>query len=321
MRFWLQALAGALLATIALAPAGAAEPAMKVVKASERVYYVQGQAGMATAANRAFNSNAAFVVTAEGVVVFDALGTPALGAALKTAIAGVTRQPIRRVIISHFHADHFYGLQSLVGPGVEVWAHVRGKATLGSEFTQSRLEQRRRDLAPYVNEQTRLLGADRWIEFNNGAELAFTLGDVRFRLIDVAGAHADDDVMLFVENDRVLLAGDLYFSGRLPFVGNADSKRWLAAMDVIAPLQPKVVIPGHGAASTNPAPDIALTREYLQYLRETMGRAVRDLKSFDEAYAETDWSRFAKLPAFEAANRINAYGTFLRMEQEALNKQ
>ncbi len=317
-RCWRGALALLALFGMALHAVAQAQPALKVQRASEHVYYVQGQAGMATAANRAFNSNAAFVVTAAGVLVFDALGTPELGSALKQAIAQVTQQPIRRVVISHFHADHFYGLQSLMGPGVEVWANGRGQATLGSEFTQSRLEQRRRDLAPYVNETTRLVGADRWIDFKDGPDVAFTFGDVRFRLINVAGAHSDEDVMLFVENDRVLLAGDLYFSGRLPFVGNADSKRWLAAMDAIAPLQPKVVIPGHGPASTNPAPDIALTREYLQYLRETMGKAVRDLKSFDEAYAETDWSRFAKLPAFEAANRINAYGTFLRMEQEAL---
>jgi hypothetical protein len=49
-----------------------------------------------------------------------------------------------------------------------------------------------------------------------------------------------------------------------------------------------------------------------------MGKAVRDLTPFDEAYAAVDWSRYAKVPAFEAANRINAYGTYLRMEQEAL---
>jgi glyoxylase-like metal-dependent hydrolase (beta-lactamase superfamily II) len=317
------ALISSLLACAAffLPQSATAQPAMKAIQASEHVYYVQGQAGMATAANRAFNSNAAFVVTNDGVLVFDALGTPTLGAALKQAIASVTSQPVRRVIVSHFHADHFYGLQSLVGPGVAVWAHARGRGTLGSDSTQSRLEQRRRDLALHVDASTRLVGADRWIEFKDGPDFTFTLGDVRFRLIDVAGAHSDEDVMLFVENDRVLLAGDLYFSGRLPFVGNANTKRWLAAMDLIAPLQPRVVIPGHGAASTNPAPDIALTREYLQYLRETMGRAVQDLKSFDEAYAETDWSRYAKLPAFDAANRINAYGTFLRMEQEALQKE
>jgi hypothetical protein len=69
--------------------------------------------------------------------------------------------------------------------------------------------------------------------------------------------------------------------------------------------------------------DLVLTRDYLAYLRQTMGRAVSDFEPFDDAYARTDWSRFAKLPAFEQANRMNAYGTYLLMEQELLsgNKQ
>ena len=40
----------------------------------------------------------------------------------------------------------------------------------------------------------------------------------------------------------------------------------------------------------------------------------------EEAYARTDWSRFSKVPAFEAANRINAYGTYLTLERESLAK-
>jgi glyoxylase-like metal-dependent hydrolase (beta-lactamase superfamily II) len=302
------------------AVAGAEAPALKLQpkKASERVYYFEGEPAMASSANRAFNSNAAFVVTNDGVVVFDALGTPTLGAAMKAAIANVTTQPIRLVIISHFHADHFYGLQALAGPGVEIWAHAKGHDVLSSPFTQDRLEQRRRDLWPDVDQDTRLLGATRWLDFGPSGEIPFERGGVRFRLIDVSGAHAPEDVMLWVENDRVLLAGDLYFSGRIPFVGNADSKTWLAAMDRIGPLNPAMVIPGHGKASSNPQPDIDLTREYLRLLREQMGKAVQNLTPFDEAYAAVDWSRFAKVPAFEAANRINAYGTYLRMEQEAL---
>ena len=291
---------------------------LEPIKASEHVYYFQGEAGMASSANRAFNSNAGFVVTGDGVVVFDALGTPALGAAMKAAIARVTRQPIRLVIVSHFHADHFYGLQSLAEPGVEVWAHARGREALGSPFTQDRLEQRRRDLWPDVDQDTRLVGATRWLDFADRKDVAFERGGIRFRLIDVSGAHAPEDVMLWVDNDRVLLAGDLYFSGRIPFVGDADSKAWLAAMDRIGPLNPAMVIPGHGRASRNPQPDIDLTREYLRFLRDAMGKAVQELLPFDEAYKATDWSRYANVPAFEAANRINAYGTYLRMEQEAL---
>ena len=54
------------------------------------------------------------------------------------------------------------------------------------------------------------------------------------------------------------------------------------------------------------------------YLRDAMGAAVRDFVPFEEAFAKTDWSRFSHLPAFAAANRINAFGTYIRMEQESL---
>ena len=44
--------------------------------------------------------------------------------------------------------------------------------------------------------------------------------------------------------------------------------------------------------------------------------AVDDLEPFDEAYAKADWSRYEALPLFRAANRMNAYNTYLLMEQE-----
>ena len=46
-----------------------------------------------------------------------------------------------------------------------------------------------------------------------------------------------------------------------------------------------------------------------------MGEAARNLEPFDEAYARADWSRFEHLPLFSAANRMNAYNTYLLMEQ------
>lgn len=67
--------------------------------------------------------------------------------------------------------------------------------------------------------------------------------------------------------------------------------------------------------------DLVLTRDYLAYPRRTMGQAVADLDGFDDAYAKTDWSRFKQLPAFEPANRIDTSGTYLRMEQEALEER
>jgi len=63
---------------------------VKPVQVSPRVWMVQGDVGPVSAANQGFNANAGFVVTDEGVVVFDALGSPALGAVLRARIREIT---------------------------------------------------------------------------------------------------------------------------------------------------------------------------------------------------------------------------------------
>lgn len=311
----LLALATSLLATGA---STAADITLEPVQVSPNVYYFGGQAGMASQENKGFMSNAGFVVTRDGVVMFDALGTPALGQAAVKAIGRITDQPIKLVIVSHYHADHFYGLQALKAAGAEVWAHTKGQNYLYSDSAEQRLQQRRTDLAPWVDENTTMLPADRWLTFDEGSVLPFSMGGINFKVIDVSGAHADDDIMLYVENDGILFAGDLFFTGRIPFVGDADSKAWLAALDRMLEVQPKRVIPGHGAVSDDPAKDMQLTREYLLYLREQLGQAVADFLSFEEAYETIDWSRFQNYPAFENANRPNAFGQYLQMEKESL---
>ena len=105
----------------------------------------------------------------------------------------------------------------------------------------------------------------------------------------------------------------------MPFVGNADSAGWLKAMDKMIALQPAVVVPGHGPASRDVERDlVAHARLPRVPARRRWAARSRDFEPFDDAYAQTDWSRFRGLPAFEQANRINAYGTYLLMEQELL---
>jgi len=115
-------------------------------------------------------------------------------------------------------------------------------------------------------------------------------------------------------------AGDLMFAGRIPFVGEADSRQWLARIERLLEMKPRYIVTGHGPMSSDPARDLALTRDYLVYLREAMGKAVSDFVPFEEAYKATDWSRFASVPVFEPANRVNAYGTYLLMERELLKR-
>jgi glyoxylase-like metal-dependent hydrolase (beta-lactamase superfamily II) len=303
-----------------LAAAAADYPAIRsrvtAVPVTARVYYVQGGTGVASAANEGFNSNAGFVVTGAGVVVIDALGTPALGNALLEAIRRVTQEPIRRVILTHYHADHFYGLQPLKGAGAEVWAHAAAREYLDSGEAERRREQRARELFPWVEASMPIVRPDRWL----GEHEAFTLGAVRFEIHHLGPAHSPEDVIVALPDEGVVFVGDILFAGRIPFVGEADSRQWLARIDELLRMKPRIMITGHGEPSRDPAKDLALTRDYLLYLREAMGRAVADFVPFEEAYAKTDWSRFAAVPAFDAANRVNAYGTYLLMERESLGK-
>jgi len=318
-RAW--ALAAACLVAAAPACRAAAEfepVTVQVVprKLSAHAYFVQGDSGAASVANQGFNSNAGFVVTDEGVVVFDVLGTPALGAQLLRSIRQVTDKPIRRIVVSHYHADHFYGLQAFAGTGAEIWAQSLVRDYLATDAPSARLEERRQSLFPWVNETSRVVAPSRYLD----GEASFRLGGLTFHVIPVGPAHTPEDLMLLVEEDGVLFAGDLMFAGRVPFVGDADSKSWLLAIERLIQRKPKVLVGGHGPASSDAPRDLALTRDYLRFLREEMGRAAQEMLSFDEAYARTDWSRFRDIPAFEAANRRNAYNTFLLMEKEALGR-
>lgn len=301
-----------------IATATFAQSADDIVLTPQRIsthgWLFQGEAGLASAQNKGFMSNAGFVVTDDGVVVFDALGTPALGRAMIAGIRKVTSRPIKRVIVSHYHADHIYGLQAFKAIGAEIWTHRKAQLYLNSDVAKERLAQRRLDLFPWVDEATVVVPPDLWLD----GDTSFRMGGITFVLIYSEGAHSPEDLMMYVKEDRLLFAGDLLFAGRVPYVGNADSAGWLKAMDKMIALRPTTVVPGHGPASRDVERDLVLTRDYLAYLRTTMGRAVKELEPFDDVYAKTDWSRFRSLPAFEQANRLNAYGTYLLMEQEIL---
>jgi glyoxylase-like metal-dependent hydrolase (beta-lactamase superfamily II) len=285
---------------------------MQAVRLGAHSYFVQGLPGAASSENQGFMSNAGFVVTRDGVVVFDALASPPLAEKLLGLIRSITRQPIRRVIVSHYHADHFYGLQVFKTQGAEIWAHRAAEGATHTEEAAQRLAQRKEALFPWVDDNTRLLEADHFVD----GDTDFEMGGLHFALRHVGPAHSREDLAMLVREDGVLYAGDVVFRGRVPFVGDADSRAWIAALDKLIAVHPKVLVPGHGAPSRTPRADLVFTRDYLRYLRTTMGEAARNLVPFDEAYEKTDWSQYRTMPAFNEANRVNAYNQYLRLEAE-----
>ena len=283
------------------------------------VYFVVGEPGIPSRDNEGHTSNAGFVVTSEGVVVFDVLGTPSLGWDLLQQMRKITDQPIRYIVVSHYHADHIYGLQAFKdhSPGViiaqERASEYRENEETADERANQRLDQRRQALFPWVDRNTRVVAPD--ITFRQ--RMVLNLGGRRFVLTYAGPAHSASDMMMMVEPDGVLFAGDIVQNGRIPFMNSddVDTANWLRALDEVATLDPKFIIPGHGRPSTAAKQAIAFTRDYIEYARGAMGKAVKDWADFDAAYEQTDWSKYRSLPAFSANNRGNAYRIFLEMEQ------
>jgi glyoxylase-like metal-dependent hydrolase (beta-lactamase superfamily II) len=283
------------------------------------IYYSIGNPGIPGKVNEGNTSNAGFVVTPEGVVVFDALGTPSLGWALLQEIRKITDKPVRYNVLSHYHADHIYGLQAFRDhTAAMIIAQDRAREYNENEETaderaDQRLDQRREALAPWVNKDTRVVSPD--ITFND--RLLLTLGGKRFQMIYAGPAHSASDMMMMVEPDGVLFAGDIVQNSRIPFMNSDDvnTKQWLEALGVVEKLDPKFIIPGHGRPSTKVKEAIAFTRDYIDYVRAAMRKAVENWTDFDVAYRQTDWSKYAGIPAFETNNRGNAYRIFLELEQ------
>jgi glyoxylase-like metal-dependent hydrolase (beta-lactamase superfamily II) len=288
------------------------------------VYYVIGESGVPGANNEGHTSNAGFVVTQEGVVVFDALGTPALGYRLIQRIHEVTDQPIKKVVISHYHADHIYGLQAFRehGGNPEVIAqqlalgYVGGDRASQGEAGQRRLEQRREALFPWVDEKTYLVSPD--VTFDQA--YSFKLGGFTFDIRHLGPAHAPDDSIMLVKELGVLFSGDVIYKGRIPFLDSpeTDVKNWLKGLDYLTHIEPAptYIIPGHGDAETEVAHALSFTKGYLEYVINSMKAGIINGKNFADTYKSTDWSKYAKMPAFKASNRGNAYRIYLEIEPD-----
>lgn len=289
------------------------------------IYYSIGNPGIPDKNNEGNTSNAGFVITTDGVIVFDALGTPSLGWALLQRIREITDKPVRYVIVSHYHADHIYGLQAFKDHSdalivaQERSAEYKENEETADEKAEQRLVQRRDALYPWVNRDTRVVLPD--ITFRD--RLALKLGTQRFVLQYAGSAHSSSDLMMLVEPDGVLFAGDVVQNGRIPFMNSDDvnTSNWLRGLTEIERLGPKFIIPGHGRGSTAAKEAIAFTHDYIEFVRAVMKNAVNNWTDFEAAYKETDWSKYREMPGFMNNNKGNAYRIFLELEQVQLEKK
>jgi cyclase len=178
---------------------------------------------------------AGLIVTSAGAVVIDTMPFPSESRGIASLGARVCRAGVRYVVLTHYHADHAYG--AYLFPSADLVAHARCRELLASVGAPA-LESAKAD-EPELQEVSIRLPE---ITFD-GDELALQLGGRTLRLIHMPG-HTQDMVMLYVEDARVLFAGDTVMP--VPSIVDGDLNALRAALTRISSLQVENLVQGHG---------------------------------------------------------------------------
>lgn len=280
-------------------------------------YFLFGNIAHLDEKNRGWNGNAGFIVTAQGVIVIDTLGTPKLGRRLIATIASVTDSPIRYVIVTHNHPDHAYGsaaFQEL--EGVTVIAHAGTRDYTHSAEMQRSVAYRRERLAPDM-EGFAPLEADRYIGGERFDKTRIQLGDQRLDIYNSGQHHSYGDLVVHQVDERILWISDLAFNQRTTYMGDGHSLQILEAQDWMMRAFPDValMVPGHGSVQSPPFSMVARTRDYVERMREAMRRAVDNGVSLLDATEQVDFDDWKDARLYESNQRANANFVYREMEQ------
>jgi len=281
----------------------------KPVEVIPGVFSAIGATAPPTYENTGHNNNLTFVVTGEGVVVVNGGAAYVLAKALHEEIKAVTDQPVVLVLNENGQGHAMLGNSYWAEQGVKIVAHadaVHEVEEYGDQVLQG-MQRYNRDKA----EGTSVVLAE---PFDH--EYIVEMGDYRIEARNIGPAHSPGDIVVWLPNQSLVIAGDMAFHERmLPIFEHTMTADWIETWDTaFEALGATYVIPGHGHP-TNMDQVRRYTRDYLVYLREKIGEHIDNGGELIDAYY-VDQSPFAHLDTYEELATKNAGRVFEQMEWE-----
>jgi glyoxylase-like metal-dependent hydrolase (beta-lactamase superfamily II) len=290
---------------------------LPVYRLDDHTYFLFGNISTLNEKNRGFNANAGFIVTGEGVIVIDSLGTPRLGRRLISTIQCVTDEPIKYLVVTHNHPDHAYGAAAFQAiEGLTIVAHPGTIDYNHSETLQTSVEYRRQ-LLPQDMTGFKPLHADTYIRLEPFNKLRISLGEELIDIYNTGKHHSYGDLVVYQPRAQLLWVSDLAFNQRTTYMGDGDSAQLLKAQDWLLQTFPdtRLMIPGHGSAQTPPFPMVAKTRDYVKRMREAMMNAVEDGTMMLDAVQDIEFEDWQDVPLYDSNQRANANFVYREMEK------
>lgn len=179
--------------------------------------------------------NAGAVIGQEWAVVIDTLAFPDETLAIREFIEEELKRKVRYVINTHYHADHSWG--NCFFPGAYVLSHSLCRANLekfGERSLTAALETDK------VFQKTQIVLPHLTID---SGVLELIVGDKTLRFVELPG-HSDDGIGVYIVEDEVLFAGDVWMP--IPHIVDGDSDTMKESLRKIKSLKIENVVQGHG---------------------------------------------------------------------------
>jgi cyclase len=189
--------------------------------------------------------NNAVIEMKDYLIVVDA-NFPSGAKALMREIGGLSRKPVKYVVLTHHHGDHAYGSAVWRAGGATTIAHEDMAAEIG------RYEPRRwREELP-KRADLRELGAatlERPQQVFSRSPHVFDDGERRVELWHFGWGHTKGDVYVWLPRERILIAGDAVVNGPYNYTGDSHLGNWRRILEKLGrEWKPLHVVPGHGKA-------------------------------------------------------------------------
>jgi glyoxylase-like metal-dependent hydrolase (beta-lactamase superfamily II) len=256
--------------------------------------------------------NVVYVIGSRATLVVDTGLGERNGATVMRAEQKLAKGPILFLTTTHYHSEHTTGEQAFPASTIIIRNSEQQEEMtkgVGAHMDAFRkMSAQNSDLLKEVHFRPPDVLFDR--------EAKLDLGGVTARLFWVGPAHTKGDELIFVEEDSVLIPGDIVQKDVFPIMPNADAsvKGWLSILDNVEALHPKFIVPDHGAAIVD-ASQIGTERAYILALQARALELKKQGASADDAGKTITAELKAKYPDWPNPN--NVAGEVLRVYEQS----
>jgi len=278
---------------------------LKPTKIVKDVYCFFGKLENISKQNAGNIVNTCFVQTKEGFVVIDSGPTYAYAEQAYAQIQKIKTLPVKYVIVTHDHDDHWQGNNFYKSKG----ALLIGPRTYEQNIIKGMETRMQRILGDTLYGNTKIVALDKIVDDN----LTLTLAETTFQIkqpIDIA--HTKGDLVVYLKKQNVLFAGDLVFNDRLTSLRDGSLLGSLEVLKKIDSYHAKVIIGGHGYKTDTNATHAL--KAYLSQMKKEILEAQDNDVGMEEINKKVIMPNFTQMKLYNILHKRNVLDAYKELE-------